>query len=191
MPPDAVLSEERASNSFSRSRLTHKNKTATKKPPEVNSTQPAQQDAETTDPKPAEPQNKEPATQDAAPEIDKNQTPEYYRNLILSQYTDILVDTVPVQLPPFRKVNHCITVRIEKLWISLSYRLPEAHKKALDKDLDLKIKAGIIVPTMEVPLATSHMCRKRNLEPTATYKTSDEETKKLTPWFDLCHNMRK
>ena len=35
------------------------------------------------------------------------------------------------------------------------------HKKARDEDLDLKIKAGIIVPTTEVPLATSHMVPKK------------------------------
>ena len=94
--------------------------------------------------------------------VDKNGTPEYYRNLIYELYADVFVDKLPAQLPPLRVINHRIPVKIEKPWMAPLYRLPEHHKKALEADIDLKLRAGIVVPMTELPLATSHMVPKKD-----------------------------
>src|SRR5204863_1154514 len=94
--------------------------------------------------------------------VDKKGTAEYYRNLSYDEYGEVFVDKLPAKLPPLRVVNHHIPVKIEKPWMAPLYRLPEHHKKALEADIDLKIRAGIIVPTSEVPLATSHMVPKKD-----------------------------
>jgi hypothetical protein len=96
------------------------------------------------------------------PDVDKNGTAEYYRNLIYEYYADVFVDKLPAQLPPLRCVNHRIPVKIEKPWMAPLYRLPEHHRKDLEADIDLKLRAGIVVPTTELPLATSHMVPKKD-----------------------------
>jgi hypothetical protein len=42
------------------------------------------------------------------------------------------------------------------------YRLPEHHKKALEAGIESELHAGIIVPTTERSLATSHMVPKKD-----------------------------
>ena len=96
------------------------------------------------------------------PRVDKNGSPEYYRDLILDLYADVFVDKLPAMLPPLRAINHRIPVKIEKPWMAPLYRLPEHHKRALEADIELKLRAGIIVPTTELPLATSHMVPKKD-----------------------------
>jgi hypothetical protein len=95
------------------------------------------------------------------PEVNKDGTPEYYRAIILEKYADVFADKLPAQLPLLRCVNHHIPAEIDQRMAPL-YRLPEHHQKALDADIDLKLKAGIIVPTTEIPLATSHMVAKKD-----------------------------
>jgi hypothetical protein len=95
------------------------------------------------------------------PDISK-QSRAFYRNKLLQDYDDIFLDRLPHKLPPFRAINHRIPVKIEKLWAAPHYRFPEKHKEALEKDLDLKLAAGIIVPTTDMPLATSHMVPKKD-----------------------------
>jgi Reverse transcriptase (RNA-dependent DNA polymerase)/Retroviral aspartyl protease/Zinc knuckle len=82
--------------------------------------------------------------------------------LHLQEYGVSLPLELPAQLPPLRVVNHQIPVKIEKPWMAPLYRLPEHHKKALEADIELKLRAGIIVPTTEIPLATSHMVPKKD-----------------------------
>jgi hypothetical protein len=95
-------------------------------------------------------------------DVDKHGTEEYYRNLIYKHYADVFVDKLPAQLPPLRAVNHRIPVKIDRPWMAPLYRLPEHHKKALEADIDLKLRASIVVPTTEIPLATSHMVSKKD-----------------------------
>ena len=103
-----------------------------------------------------------PPTFSVYPDVDKHGTADYYRNLIYEHYTDVFVDKLPAQLPPLRVVNHRIPVKVDKPWMAPLYRLPEHHKKALEADIELKLRAGIIVPTTELPLATSHMVPKKD-----------------------------
>ena len=93
---------------------------------------------------------------------DKSGSAGYYRDLIYEQYADIFVDKLPARLPPLRVVNHRIPVKVDKPWMAPLYRLPEHQKKQLDADIDLKLRAGIVVPTTELPLATSHMVPKKD-----------------------------
>jgi transposase InsO family protein len=92
----------------------------------------------------------------------KHQSPDFYRDLIYKEYDDVFLDQLPPQLPPLRVVNHHISVKIDKPWVAPHYRLPESHKQALDKDIDIKVNAGIVIPTTNVPLATSHMVPKKD-----------------------------
>ena len=57
--------------------------------------------------------------------------PAYYRQLLLSEFDDILVDQLLNELPPLREINHRIPYTPKKPWIGNKYRLPEAHKAAL------------------------------------------------------------
>jgi hypothetical protein len=92
----------------------------------------------------------------------KHQSADFYRDLIYKDYDNIFLTELPTQLPPLRVVNHHIPVKIDTPWVTPYYRLPEVHKQALDNDIDIKLRAGIIVPTINVPLATSHMVPKKN-----------------------------
>jgi hypothetical protein len=92
----------------------------------------------------------------------KHQSADFYHDLIYKDYDDIFLTQLPPPLPPLRVVNHHIPVKIDTPWIAPYYHLPEVHKRALDKDIDLKLQAGIVVPTTNVPLATSHMVPKRD-----------------------------
>ena len=96
------------------------------------------------------------------PDVDKHGTADYYRNLIYEYYSDMFVDKLPAQLPPLRAVNHHIPVKIDKPWMAPLYRLPEHDKRDLEADIELKLRAGIIVPTTELPLATSLMVAKKH-----------------------------
>jgi hypothetical protein len=86
------------------------------------------------------------------PNVDTNGSLEYYRNLIYELYADVFVDKLLAQLRLLRAINHRIPIKIEKLWMAQLYCLPEHHKKALNADIDLKLHAGIIVQTTELPL---------------------------------------
>ena len=41
-------------------------------------------------------------------EVRTNGTAEYYRNLLLKEFDDMLVDELPNKLPPLREINHHI-----------------------------------------------------------------------------------
>lgn len=97
-------------------------------------------------------------------EVRKDGTAEYYRNLLLEEFKDILVDELPNKLPPLREVNHRIPFRPKTPWSANKYRLPEAHKKALEEDVNAKLQSGILCHTSEIPLAASHMVPKREPE---------------------------
>jgi Retrotransposon gag protein/Retroviral aspartyl protease/Zinc knuckle len=56
----------------------------------------------------------DPPTFSHYPEIDKNGTADYYRDIIYEKYGDVFVDKLPAQLPPLRCVNHRIPVTIEE-----------------------------------------------------------------------------
>ena len=92
--------------------------------------------------------------------VDKHSSPAYYRELLLSEFEDILVDELPNELPPLREVNHRIPYKPKKPWIAHKYRLSEAHKKALEQEVTVKLQSGILRYTSDVPLAASHMARK-------------------------------
>jgi hypothetical protein len=93
--------------------------------------------------------------------VKKNGDAEYYRNLLLSEFDDVLVDQLPNELPPLRDVNHRIPYKPTKPWIAHKYRLAEAHKQALERDVNAKLQSGILRYTSEVPLAASHMVPKQ------------------------------
>ncbi|TMC16719.1 MAG: hypothetical protein E6J34_19695 [Chloroflexi bacterium] len=92
--------------------------------------------------------------------IRKNGDSNYYRELLLSEFDDILVDQLPNELPPLREINHRIPYKPTKPWIAHKYRLPEAHKQALERDVKAKLQSGILRYTSEIPLAASHMVPK-------------------------------
>src|SRR5204862_3455782 len=92
--------------------------------------------------------------------VDKHGSPAYYRELLLSEFEDILVDELPNELPPLHEVNHRIPYKPKKPWIAHKYRLSEAHKKALEQEVAAKLQCGILQYTSNVPLAASHMVRK-------------------------------
>ena len=71
------------------------------------------------------------------------------------------MDALPNKLPPLREINHRIPYKPTKPWIAHKYRLPEAHKKALEQDVAAKLESGILAFTTEVPLAASHMVPKQ------------------------------
>ena len=96
-------------------------------------------------------------------DIRKDSNATYYRELLLSEFNNILVDRLPNKLPPLREINHYIPYKPTKPWIAHKYRLPEAHKKALEQDIDTKLWSGIIHYTSEIPLAASHMMPKHEL----------------------------
>jgi len=79
---------------------------------------------------------------------------------LLSEFDDILVNELPNELPPLREINHRIPYKPTKPWIAHKYRLPEAHKAQLEKNVNPKLKSGIYRYTSEVPLAASHMVPK-------------------------------
>ena len=71
-------------------------------------------------------------------DVRKDDTPEYYRELLLKEFDDILTDQLSNKLPPLRDINHYIPYKPTKPWIAHKYRLPEAHKQALEKDVKAK-----------------------------------------------------
>lgn len=92
--------------------------------------------------------------------VHKNGSPAYYRDLLLKEFDDVLVDQLPNELPPLREINHHIPYKPTKPWIAHKYRLPEAHKQALEEDVKAKLESGILRYTSDVPLAASHMVPK-------------------------------
>jgi hypothetical protein len=46
-------------------------------------------------------------------------------------------------------------------WTTHKYRLPEAHKTALEENVKERLEAGIMVYSSEIPLAASHMIPKK------------------------------
>jgi hypothetical protein len=115
---------------------------------------------------------------------------DFYHDLIYKEYDDVFLTELPPQLPPLRGVSHHIPVKIDTPWVTPHYHLPGAHKRALDKDIDIKLRAGIVVPTTTIPLATSHMVLKKD---PGTYRhvQDDAATRIQTPWFGLYHQLRK
>ena len=93
-------------------------------------------------------------------EVRTDGTVEYYRELLLKEFDDILVDKLPNKLPPLREINHRIPFKPKTPWIAHKYRLPEAHKQALERDVNAKLQSGILRYTSEIPLAASHMVPK-------------------------------
>ena len=93
-------------------------------------------------------------------DIDKDGTPTYYRELLHKEFDDVLVDELPNELPPLREINHRIPYKPTKPWIAHKYRLPEAHKQALEEIVKPKLKSGILRFTSDVPLAPSHIVPK-------------------------------
>ena len=71
------------------------------------------------------------------------------------------MDKLPNELPPPHEINHRIPYKPTKPWIAHKYRLPEAHKRALEEDVKAKLKSGILRYTSEIPLAASHMVPKK------------------------------
>ena len=105
-----------------------------------------------------------PTTQSFEPkDVDKNGSPTYYRNLLLEEFDDVLVDELPNELPPLREINHRIPYKPTKPWIAHKYRLPEAHKQALEEDVKAKLDSGILRFTSDIPLAASHMVPKHEI----------------------------
>jgi RNase H-like domain found in reverse transcriptase/Integrase zinc binding domain/Retrotransposon gag protein/Retroviral aspartyl protease/Reverse transcriptase (RNA-dependent DNA polymerase)/Chromo (CHRromatin Organisation MOdifier) domain/Zinc knuckle len=94
-------------------------------------------------------------------EVSKSGTPEYYRGLLMEEFTDVLVDELPPELPPLRDVNHRIPFKPSKPWAASKYRLAESQKKALEEDVAAKVKIGILVPSDDLPLAPSMMVPKK------------------------------
>ena len=94
--------------------------------------------------------------------IGTDRKPAYYCQLLLSEFDDILVDQLLNELPPLREINHRIPYKPKKPWIAHKYRLPEAHKAALEKDVNAKLQSGILRYTAEIPLAASHMVPKHD-----------------------------
>ena len=94
-------------------------------------------------------------------DVQMDGTAEYYRSLLLKEFNDILVDELPNKLPPLREINHRIPFKPKTPWVAHKYRLPEAQKKALEKDTNAKLQSGILCHTSEIPLAASHMVPKK------------------------------
>ena len=86
----------------------------------------------------------------------------YYQELLEEEFKDILVDQLPNKLPPLREINHSIPFHPKTVWAAHKYRLPEAHKSALEGNVDGKLKAGIIRYSSDIPLAASHMVPKKD-----------------------------
>ena len=101
-------------------------------------------------------------SQTPPPNIRTDGSPDYYRQLLLSEFDSILFSELPNELPPLREINHRIPYKPKKPWIAHKYRLPEAHKAALEKDVKAKLQSGILRYTSEVPLAASHMVPKND-----------------------------
>ena len=93
-------------------------------------------------------------------EVDKSGSPAYFRELLLKEFDDVLVDELANELPPLHEVNHRIPYKPAKPWIAHKYRLPEAHKQALEADVKAKLESGILRYTSDIPLAASHMVPK-------------------------------
>jgi hypothetical protein len=106
-------------------------------------------------------QNTSNSNGDGTTNVRMDGNPAYYRELLLSEFDDILVDELPNELPPLRDINHRIPYKPTKPWIAHKYRLPEAHKRALEEDVKAKLKSGILRYTSEIPLAASHMVPKK------------------------------
>jgi hypothetical protein len=66
--------------------------------------------------------------------IRKDGNATYYRDLLLSEFDDVLVDKLPNELPPLREINHRIPYKPTKPWIAHKFRLSEGHKAQLEKD---------------------------------------------------------
>ena len=94
-------------------------------------------------------------------EVQTNGTAEYYRNLLLKEFDDMLVDELPNELPPLRDINHRIPFKPKTPWVAHKYRLPEAQKQALEKDVNAKLQSGILRYTSEIPLAAFMMVPKK------------------------------
>ena len=86
---------------------------------------------------------------------------EYYLDLLLKEFDDILVDELSNKLPPLIEINHRISFKPKISWIAYKYRLPDAHKKTLEQDVEVKLWSDIYRYISEIPLATSHMIFKK------------------------------
>jgi hypothetical protein len=80
---------------------------------------------------------------------------------LLSEFDDILLDELPNELPPLRDINHRIPYKLKTPWVAHKFRLPEAHKLTLEKDVEAKLRSGILRYSSEIPLAASHMVPKK------------------------------
>jgi hypothetical protein len=94
--------------------------------------------------------------------VDKKGSPEYYRNLLINEFHDVLVDELPNELPPLREINHHIPYHPKTPWVAHKYRLPEAQRAALERDVNAKLASGIMRYTSDIPLAPSHMVPKKD-----------------------------
>jgi hypothetical protein len=92
--------------------------------------------------------------------IDKDAMPEYYREKLLEEFADVLVDKLPNELPPLREVNHRVPYNPSTPYVAHKYRLPEDRKEALEKDIEAKQESGILAYPSNVPLAASYMVPK-------------------------------
>jgi hypothetical protein len=93
---------------------------------------------------------------------DVNGSPEYYRNLLVNEFDDVLVDELPNELPSLREINHHIPYHPKTPWVAHKYRLPEAQRAALEKDMNAKLASDIMRYTLDIPLAPSHMVPKKD-----------------------------
>ena len=117
------------------------------------------------------------SSSDCPPGVRTDGSPAYYRDLLLKEFDDILVDALPNKLPPLREINHRIPYKPknpEKPLIAHKYRLPEAHKRALEQDVAAKLESGILAVTTEVPLAASHMVPKQQPDELSSCARSSE-----------------
>jgi hypothetical protein len=55
------------------------------------------------------------------------------------------------------ETNHSIPFHPKTAWAADKYRLPEAHKAALEDNVEAKLTPGIVRYSSETPLAASRM----------------------------------
>jgi hypothetical protein len=84
----------------------------------------------------------------------------YYRELLLSEFDNILVDKLSNKLSLLYEINHRISYKPMKLWIAHKYQLPETYKQFIEHDVHTKLRSKIYRYTSEVPLATSFVIPK-------------------------------
>lgn len=129
--------------------------------------------------------------------VRKDGDSDYYHELLLKEFNDILVDQLPNELPPLRDINHHIPYKPTKPWIAHKFRLPEAQKQALEKDMEPKLRSGIYRYTSEIPLAASHMVPKHDskLRHVQDLRKRNEDTERMAwPMPDqeeLVHNIAR